>query len=247
MIDRRLFILLALICITCKPAARPPAAPARAAGPQVRATVVTVRTTLQPANKTYVHTIVVIGDKARDTAERDAWRLYDLKAKRVTYVDDIARTQRSESFAELLTERRRQLATALPPHFPPARFRVTDETRPILGTQAKQSLLELGSYRRELWLARHPAIPAGLFAMMELSVPPSSPLAPMMRGVVDALAKIEGFPLLDHAELSYGKTRQIVDRQVIGIAQKEVPEAILAVPKEYKDLTRAQGAGGGGQ
>lgn len=249
MIDRRLLLLLALICITCKPAARQPEAPAAGpAGPQVRATVVTIRTNLEPAKRTFTHTLIIADGRARSTSERDSWRLYDLKAKRVTYVDDAMKTQRSESFEEIVRKRRTATAAVLPPHYPPARLHATGQTRAVQGVQAKQSVIELGAYRRELWLAEHPSIPAELFAMMQLSDPPSSPLAPMMHSVEEALAKVRGFPFVDHSELPYGKNKHIVDRQVIGVAQKDVPQTMLTVPKEYKDVTpRGQGAGGRAQ
>ena len=61
----------------------------------MRATVVTIRTTLQPANKNFTHSLMIANNLARSGDEVDAWRLFDLKKKQVTFVDDIAKTYRA--------------------------------------------------------------------------------------------------------------------------------------------------------
>ncbi|MEA2488347.1 MAG: hypothetical protein QOH21_139 [Acidobacteriota bacterium] len=222
--------------MTCKPAPRQPVKPV-AAGPQVRATVVTIRTVIEPARKTFTHTLVVLDGRARNTNELDTWRLYDVKARTVTFVDDVARTYRTESFDQVLESRRAVTAGALPAHYPPARFSATADTRPFLGIQARKSVIELGAYRRQLWIAPHPAIPDELYAMMHLSEPAPSPLAPMHRAVDEALAKVRGYPLLDRAEIAYGKGKHVVEHTVLGIAQQNVAGSLLSVPKDYTDKT----------
>jgi len=44
-------------------------------------TVVTIQTTIQPANKTYTHTLVIANDRARSSDEVDEWRLFDFREK----------------------------------------------------------------------------------------------------------------------------------------------------------------------
>ena len=56
-------------------------------GPTVRATVITVQTTLQPADRTTAHTVFIAGSKARSTDAAETWRLYDTTAKTVTFVN----------------------------------------------------------------------------------------------------------------------------------------------------------------
>jgi hypothetical protein len=236
-IHRRLIVVLAILCVTCKQAPEQVAKPAAGGGPQVRATVVTVRTTITPADRTFTQTLVIANDRARHTGEQDTWRLYDLKERRVIYVDDVARTHRTESLAALAKSRQTTLAAALPPHYPRITLRPTNETRQLLGVNAKANVIELGGYKRQLWIGDHPAIPDELFAMMLVSDPPSSPLAPMMRNADAALANVRGFPLLDRSEITYGKTRHIVERTVLAIAQKDVPAALLEVPRSYEDRT----------
>lgn len=230
---RRLFLLLVAVCISCKPSQQPqqPAKPS-AAGPQVRATVVSIRTAV--GEKSHDHSLVIAGNRARFTGEQDRWRLYDTKANTVTFVDDVERTIRTEPFGTIVARRRTASAATISPQYPRARLVRTDETKALQGATARKAVIESGQYRRELWLAEHPAIPRGLFAMMHLSDTPSSPLAPMMGAVDQALAGERGFPLADRATVN-GKV--LVESTVTAIAQREVPESVLALPKGYKDVT----------
>lgn len=233
--SRRLALILALICAACKPAPSKPGKPA--AAPTIRATVMTLRTTIEPGGRKLVHTIVIAGDRARSTAEHETWRLFDTKAKTVTFVDDIERTIRTEPLTSLTTRRREAMTNGLPPHYPHASLVRGNETKTLLGVTARRSVIESGDYRRELWLAEHPAVPGGLFAMMAASETPSSPLAPMTRRVDDALAAIEGFPLIDHTEVPYGKKKFVVDRVVTNIAPGNVPQSLITIPAGYRDLS----------
>jgi len=222
--------------MACKPAPPEPAQPAPA-GPTVRATVVTIRTTIRPSKRTFGHTLVIAGDRARSTNERDVWRLYDFRAKTVTFVDDVERTFRTESIESIVKKRRAATSETLPPHYPVAEFRRGDATRTILGVTAKEAVIESGDYKRRLWVAEHPSIPPSLFATMHASETVSSPLAPMMRAVDEALIDLSGFPLLDQAELPYGKEKLVIERAVVNITQRDVPEASLMVPKGYRDVS----------
>jgi len=236
------FLLLIAICIACKPATEPAANKTSAAGPTVRANVISIRTVEQPEQRTLTHTIVVAGDRARDTSEHDVWRLFDTKANTVTFVDDIARTYRIESLQALLTQRRAATSQPLPPHYPRAKLVRPGTKKPLQGATAELMVIETGAYKRELWLGEHPAIPRGLFAMMHASEPPTLPLAPMMRHVDEVLMTARGFPLADRSEVPNGKARLVVDRSVTGIAPKDVPEALFAIPRGYRDLSPATAA-----
>lgn len=242
---RRLCLLVIAVCLSCKPAPQP-AKPA-AAGPQVRATVVTIRTTID--RKPHDHTIVIAGNRARSTAEHDVWRLFDTRAKTVTVVDDVARTVKTEPLPAIVERRTAVNAAALPPHYAPAVFARTKERRELQGVRAEQVTIVSGGYKRELWLAEHPAIPADLFAMMHASETPSSPLAPMMRDVDRELVAVRGFPLLDRTTVPVGKGELVVERAVVAISQRDVPESMVAIPKGYEDRTNgratAEGLGKG--
>lgn len=235
------FLLLIAICMACKPGTQTPAQK-NAAGPTMRANVISIRTVEQPEERTLTRTIVIAGDRARDTGEHDVWRLFDTKANTVTYVDDIARTYRTESLQTLLRQRRAATAQPLPPHYPRARLTRPGTKKALQGATAELMVIETGAYKRELWLGEHPAIPRGLFAMMHASEPATLPLAPMMRDVDEVLIGTRGFPLAERTEVPTGKSKLVIDRSVTGIAAKDVPQTLLAVPKGYRDLTPATAA-----
>lgn len=197
-------VLVLALCVACKPAAPPSKKPATA-GPQVRATVVTIRTTVDPPKQTTMHSVVIAGDLARSTDELDVWRLFDVKKGTVTFVDEIAKTSRTEPIGA-------PQKVTLPP---------TGRKQPLLGVEANESLIQIGAYRRELWIAKHPAIPDRLYSMLQpIGAPP-------------------GFPLLDRTNMPYGKASKfVVERVVVAIGQKDVPKALFEVPRGYRDLTK---------
>jgi hypothetical protein len=126
-----------------KKAAAPPAVP------QVRATVITIEMKIQPENKTFTHAIVIASDKARSLDELDRWRLFDLKANTVTFVDDVARSYRTEQVSR-----------------PAHSVEATREIKPLQGVNATLWTTHTGGYTRQLWIGNHPAIPPQLFSMM---------------------------------------------------------------------------------
>jgi hypothetical protein len=232
-------LLLALtLLFACN---KPPAVPAapKKSEPTVRATVVTIQTTILPANKTYLHEIIIANNRARSTDEADQWRLFDFAQKQVTYVDDIAHTVRVQSFADAIASRRVAVARPVPDGLPRAQFVVTNAQKTLQGVLTKQSVIRLGAYQRELWIGSHPLIPRGLFAMLQASAPASSPLAGITRAADEALLEVQGFPLADHAELPYENKKLIVDNTVVKIEQRNVPATLLAVNGKYTEVKPA--------
>jgi hypothetical protein len=231
------FALLLLLLLACnKPLVPGPAQNTNE--PKIHATVVTIQTTIQPANKTYTHTLFIANDRARSGDEVDEWRLFDFAQRRVTFVDDLAGTYRSEAFEDVVASHRAGVARDLPDGMPRAQFAVTGVQKTLQGVSAKQSIIHLGAYQRELWIASHPLIPQGLFAMLQASDPVSSPLAGVMRAVDEALLQVQGFPLADHAELPYENQKMVVDNTVVRIEQRDVPASFLNVRAGYKLIRR---------
>jgi hypothetical protein len=242
---RRRYIILALLliaaaCRQAAPAARKGVPPPASGEPQIAATVVTIQTTVQPGNRTLSHTLVIANDRARSGDEVDRWRLFDLKANRVTYVDDVQKSYRSESVEAASQRRRAAWSQALPPGMPHAEVQTTRNQRTIAGLQAKQSIVRVGKYQRDLWIGTPQAIPAQLFAMMSATAGDPSPLSAISRAADEALLTIRGFPLTDHAELAYNddpKQKLVIDRTVVKIEQRNVPQSWLALRADYKDAT----------
>ncbi len=232
---KRVLLLLLAISVACKPAEKK-AETKPGAGPQFTATVVSVRTTVEPGTKVTNHELVIAGGRARSTGEQDVWRLFDTKAGTVTIVDDLAKTFRTEPLPSLLQRRRATLAAAIPPHYPRATLS-RGERKPLLGASAQQYVITIGGYKRELWIAEHPSIPDGLFAMMIAGDTLSSPLAPIMRRVDEELLRVRGFPLADRAEVAFGDGKHVIERTVTGITSRPVPETMLTIPGDYEDVT----------
>jgi hypothetical protein len=199
--------------------------------------VLTVETRLKPANQTYTHQIVIANGRARNMSELDRWRLVDLNRNTVTFVDGIAKSFRTTPIANLVTKRRQADAGRIPDHAPRVEIAQTSETRAIQGATARKWSVVAGNYKRELWVAEHPSIPVNLFAVLHVAGDVTSPFAPMMKSVDDAIIAMRGFPLADHAELPYGKQTMTVDREIVKIEQKDVPESWLNVPRNYKEVT----------
>ena len=231
--------VLLIAFIACKPAP-PPAKKPAAAMPQTRATVVTIETTIQPGNKTTSHTLVIGAGRARSGDELDSWRLFDLANDRVTFVNDVARTYRTVSNEQLVKDRRGALDDPLPADLPRAQITAAKTTKTLQGVPATESVVKLGGYTRELWIGQHPLIPPRLYAMIVASEPPSSPLVPVMKNVDEALMKVSGFPLAEHSELVFGNKKMTVDKQVVKIEQRDVPQWWLNVRGDYKDVTLPQ-------
>jgi hypothetical protein len=202
----------------------------------VKATVLTITTVLQPGDRTFTHTLTIAGQRARSGDELDRWRLFDLAANEVTFVDDIAKTWRRVPLKDLLARRKASDAEPLPDAMTRADFSTTKETRTLQGVEAKKSLITLGAYQRQLWIGTHPLIPTGLFAMMEASRPDTTPIEGLMRDIDAALVEVKGFPLAEHAELPYGARKLILDRTVTKIEQRNVPASWLNVRGDYRNL-----------
>jgi hypothetical protein len=225
---------LIVVFVACN--RQPALAPRPAASePKVRATVITIRTTIQPANKVFTHTLVIANDRARSSDEIDRWRLFDLGQKRVTFVDDLGKTYRSVPFEEVVASHRAALAQPLPEGMPHAQFVTSGAQKTLQGVPSRQSTIRIGAYQRDLWIATHPLIPPDLFAIMQASGPVSSPLAGVMRQADEALLNVQGYPLDDHAELPFENTKLVVDNTVISIEQRDVPAGWLNVSNAYKE------------
>lgn len=202
---QRVAVLLALVACS-KPIAKLPQRAINAAlEPTVPATVITIRTSLQPQNRSIAHSIVIANGHARIDNELDRWRLFDLDRNAITYVDDFARTYYTVPF------------NAAPR---PSAASPTGAKRMLLGVETSQFLIRVGGYQRQLWIGAPPSIPPQLFGMMNAD-----------------FAQVRGFPLLDHAELPYGKSKLVVDNAVVKIEQKQVPLSLLNVGRDYKEIT----------
>jgi hypothetical protein len=205
------------------------------ASPPLTATVLTIRTTFQPSNRTTTSTIVIGDDLARATDEVGSWRLFDFRQDRVAFVDDFAKTFRWESLESLRQRRQVKAEEDIDATIPRAEFGPTGATRPLLGMPAEESLAKLGGYERHLWFATDPLIPAQLFSLMHASETASEEAA-MAKKVDEALLSTRGFPLIDHSELAYAKTKIVIERAVVSIDRRNVAQSLLQIPAAYREV-----------
>jgi hypothetical protein len=230
----RLGCLLGL-ALACKPQPSKPLAAAPI--PQMRATVVTIRTTTAPANKTFTHALVIADGKARIGNEVDRWRLFDFKNKRVLFVDELSKSYRTVAFDSLLQSRRKAIEAPASDGLARATIEKTANARQIAGVNGTQYLIRMGKYERQLWMGEHPAIPPSLFAMINASQTETTPIGAVAREPMKTLLELPGYPLIDRSELPYDGKTIAIERTVVKVEEKDVPSGWLDVPKGFKDVT----------
>ena len=220
--------VITVLLAACKRPALPPHPPDQT--PKTRATVITMRTTLQPPAQTVSQTIAIADRKARVSTDADTWRLFDFAQKQVTFVDTIAKSSRIETFASLVA--RRQKALTAPPRegSPHVQSGPTGARRTIAGVPSSEWVLREGAYQRHVWIGRHPSIPDDLFAMLQSSAAPSASVTGPVRSAEEGLLRIPGFAMADHAELPYGRNKMVVDTVVLSVEQRDVPQSWFNVP-----------------
>jgi hypothetical protein len=226
-----------MLAIACRQPPPVPDAPlARRNEPTLRGTVVTIQTTLQPANRVTTHELIIAGNKARSTEEEYQWRLFDLGARTVTFVNDVEKTWRSESIDSVFADRRAASRRPIDRDLPVAQFQATGAERQILDLPATQALVRLGGYQRELWFARHPQIPDELFAMMHGTAEPGTRLGAIVAASDPALLAMRGYPLVDRAELPFGRTNMVVERVVTMVDERHVDSELIGIPGDYREV-----------
>ncbi len=73
----------AILAASCKEARIVEKAVISRVEPQMQATVITIQTTLQPQDKTFLHAIVIGNGRARTSDEADRCPRFELRRKRV--------------------------------------------------------------------------------------------------------------------------------------------------------------------
>ncbi len=199
--------------------------------PKIRATLVTIRTTTQPSNKVFNHVLIIANGKARSGDEVDVWHLYEPQQGRVITIDEIGKTHRVHTVAALTAARRKSEEAGSTQTLLQARIADAGQSRVHFGIQVRQWLITAGDYRRELWIGTHPQIPARLYATIYGTRLSESNTAGINSLVDRQLTALDGFPMIDRAEMPIGTSTMIVERTVTKIEQKDVPRSWLEVPK----------------
>lgn len=219
---------------------RQPAAPPEVSGPAVPARVLTIRTRIEPGDRTLLHRIVVAESRIRLTSEADRWRLFDFEARTVTTVDEINRTVQVEPF-DLFFARKEDLFDESRPNLPRAELIRTEKRGRIAGIEAVLYEIRLGGYVREIWLSTEPLVHEDFFPVWVATQNLDPAGAGVLRDVYRQLIELRGFPLLDRSEMRFGGETLQIERRLMSVESTEVPENLLRVPLRYEVL----GANGG--
>jgi hypothetical protein len=219
-------------------AARRVAAPLRAAVPRIEARVLVVNTVELPKKRGFEWLVVVTPDQlVRFGDECDRFRIFDMKNRTVTFVDTIAKTWKRASFESLVADRRKLLSTPMPAEITPATYAATANLARFSGIVARQHLLTLGGYRRELWMPSTSIAPEGLFAIAFATEPIAETYAGVMDEAFDDLMQLRGFPVLDRSEMPFNGQQYVVERRIVSVGVRSVPAAWFQIPPDYTDLT----------
>lgn len=211
--------------------------------PLIEADVLTLRSTSSDKQESLLD-IMVARNKVRFSNELDSWRLIDLEAGTVTFVDAVAETYRTKSLQQLAAEKRRAAQAPLPPFIKPPTFSATGRTETIAGVEASEWVLEMGDYRRELWLSRSPLVHPRFLALSVGSEELGGAYAAAMAPVHTRLMSLEGFPLRERITVPLGKEVLVHERRLERRGKKRVPRALLELPPNYRHLTNGGSADG---
>jgi hypothetical protein len=233
-----LIFMGALACAQGTPSPAPSqGGPPATAGPSVPAKVLIVRESSHPPTRAFLHKILVAGPKVRLGSEKDQWRLFDVQQRTVTWVDDIAGTYRTIGLDELVRSRERQLREPIPAAgVRPVAVEETGEAVEIAGIRARRIAMELGGYRRDVWISEEPLVSPVFLKMLVASEPISEQWAGVIRDAQLELMAREGFPIWDRSRLAWEGGELLFQRKLVKVEMREVPAQWVAIPAGYRDV-----------
>ena len=226
--------------VSCDRLEKPKVAKARV--PMVEAQVFTIETTILPEKKKFTRAVIVSDRKARLTDELDTWRLFDFENGTVTTVDEVRKSFRSTPLAALEAARRAQSRAPLPDYIPKMTMAPSGRTETIAGITAKEYVAEMGEYRRELWISEKPLIDPQFLSMLIASEPLGG-YSPASAAAHEQLIAMQGFPVRDHITVGITDRELNLERQLVKIEKKQVPAALIMIPRDFVDLAKESDAG----
>ena len=175
--------------------------------------------------------------KARIGNELDRWRLIDFQNNTVTFVDDVAKTYRTESLASLLRQKRAVIRRDLPEFVPAAEFFETDVERTFGEYPARLYAVRMGGYQRNVWMSTALEVPPQLFPLIIASEPLTTPYSPAMEDVFEGLLKLKGFPVIDRSDMVYRGEPRVIEKKLERVEERDLPASWFQLPQDYADLT----------
>lgn len=211
----------------------------------VEAQVLTFRNVVDHDEKReHVSSLVVAGQKARFTDEIDRWRLFLIDRSEVVFVDDVRQTFETKSLQALIREKQLLGREATPSLVPRVVLARGGAGETILGYETTEYAVEMGNYRRELLVSTRPLIDERFFALAILSEPLGGPHRAPAASLHRSLAGLTGYPVVDRTTFSFGNRRWQSERRLEKIEKKRVPQSLLEIPSNYRDVTPKAPAAG---
>ena len=78
--------------------------------------------------------------------------------------------------------------------------------------------------------------------MLQSSGSASSQMSGLARHAEEAFLKTPGFPMADQAELPYRNGTLVVDKSVVSVEQRDVPQSWLSIPAADRALSTTPAA-----
>lgn len=206
-------------------------------GRRVQARVLSIRTNLRGKPQGFRHLIVYANNRVRIGNEVDPWRLFDLTARTVTFVDDSARTYRTDSLSSVVRKHRQLLSTPLPGLIKPADVEILSQPESWNNIPIRRYRIRSGGYRRELWMSVTPIIPEPFWILYLATEPVEGPYAGILQKAHGLLLQTTGFPVVDRSDMEYDGRAFTVEKVLENVNDRAVPASWLEVPAGYKNLT----------
>lgn len=192
-------------------------------------------TVVTPENRSFRWQVLTDGMHVRFGDEAESWRLFDTRAKTITFVDETRRTWRSVTFDEALAARRRLLETPLPEGAP--RATVTEVPLGIVdGRGATKVAVEADGYRRALVLSADPILPASTLAMKMVTDPLEPEYAGMLKDLLPVLLLKNGTTLSDRNEITWEGGAMAVETRLVSVKANTLPKSLFEVPAGFRTV-----------
>jgi hypothetical protein len=216
------FALVLALALACREQEPPPPPPP----PSVAATVLVYETVVGHENRSFRWQVLTDGERVRFGDDADRWRLFDSRAKTITFVDQIRRTTRNVSFDEALAARTKLLAAPLPEGAPRARV--------IDGRDALRVSVEAGGYRRTMHFSAAPILPASTSTMKWATDPIEAEYAGVIRDLMPAIVSKQGTLLSDRNEITYDGGAMSIETRLVSVTRSRLPKSLFVVPVGFR-------------
>lgn len=228
---------LVILLASCRGSEVPATTTSSAAPPdRVQMLMLTYETVFEPDTRTMRFQISSDGSRVRLGNEAEQWRLFDTTKGTITFVDEIAKTARTVTYDQALTERTALIAQSVSETTPDASV-VDGPGEPDRGHPTRKVSISVGNFKRDLILSEQTLLPSQFFAMKIVTDPMDPKHAGIMRDVMPTLLRQTGTLISEINVLTFSEgetvsaTTTLVSVNTIPLTGQtfELPEGIAFV------------------